>query len=297
MRVLELYTSILPLFIVVTQVVSRPSIGLPHDSDLRSTGLRNLIGRWRDALDESFTTVPTWGFWENAADSMKDLENYMQDMLHDVTREYPEKIAQFKSTVGHVVTSAGDFRRQIEKHDISLESLSNDLGGALDTVLDGLKREFPAPDQAPGHEQRGILVNITLGRCEDAIISLGLRHGMTEENLRHVLHELTLSVEQLIVVTGDLIELHPHIFESIIISAIIMAVPEELILGRLLSMFGFSPYGPVKGSAAAWMQRRFFGKAVRAGSWFALLQRAGMKGWTRVLRTIWGWLRFGSLLS
>ena len=32
------------------------------------------------------------------------------------------------------------------------------------------------------------------------------------------------------------------------------------------------------GSLAAWAQRQFWGAAVRKGSWFAILQRLGMKG-------------------
>ena len=32
------------------------------------------------------------------------------------------------------------------------------------------------------------------------------------------------------------------------------------------------------GSSAAWAQRTFWGAAVKKGSWFSALQRAGMKG-------------------
>ena len=38
-----------------------------------------------------------------------------------------------------------------------------------------------------------------------------------------------------------------------------------------------SYYEPL-GSPAAWAQRRLWGAAVSKGSWFAFLQRAGMKG-------------------
>ena len=77
-----------------------------------------------------------------------------------------------------------------------------------------------------------------------------------------------------------------------------MLIPESWILRPLLSMMGYGPYGPIKGrqsiddyhrqmdlsyyeplgSPAAWAQRRLWGAAVSKGSWFAFLQRAGMKG-------------------
>ncbi|OSX55995.1 hypothetical protein POSPLADRAFT_1063127 [Postia placenta MAD-698-R-SB12] len=56
-----------------------------------------------------------------------------------------------------------------------------------------------------------------------------------------------------------------------------MLIPEEWILDPLIQLFGIGPSGPEKGSIAAWAQRTFFGAEVKAGSWFSLLQSAGMK--------------------
>ncbi|KIP05248.1 hypothetical protein PHLGIDRAFT_19771 [Phlebiopsis gigantea 11061_1 CR5-6] len=55
-----------------------------------------------------------------------------------------------------------------------------------------------------------------------------------------------------------------------------MLIPQGFILRPLLSLIGFGPFGPIKGSTAAWAQRRFWGAAVAKGSWFSVLQRAGM---------------------
>lgn len=42
---------------------------------------------------------------------------------------------------------------------------------------------------------------------------------------------------------------------------------------------------------AAWLQRTFWGGFVREGSWFAFLQRAGMKGLG------WGWKVIGGIIG
>jgi len=56
-----------------------------------------------------------------------------------------------------------------------------------------------------------------------------------------------------------------------------MIIPERFILSSILRLLGFGPLGPVKDSVAASGQRFFFGAVVTEGSWFAMLQRAGMK--------------------
>ena len=56
-----------------------------------------------------------------------------------------------------------------------------------------------------------------------------------------------------------------------------LLIPEIPIFRGILRLLGFGLRGPVKGSAAAWLQSRLWGGAVARGSWFAMLQKAGMK--------------------
>ncbi|KAH6866150.1 hypothetical protein BKA70DRAFT_1500220 [Coprinopsis sp. MPI-PUGE-AT-0042] len=58
-----------------------------------------------------------------------------------------------------------------------------------------------------------------------------------------------------------------------------------------LQGFGFGPAGPIGGSVAAWLQRRFWGGFVARGGWFAILQRAGMVGCG------WGVKSIGGIVS
>lgn len=79
------------------------------------------------------------------------------------------------------------------------------------------------------------------------------------------------------VLTGDLAEQHPEMLVTVLISGVLLVLPEGFILRPILGLFGFGPYSPVKGSSAAWAQKRFFGAVVPARSWFAALQSLGMK--------------------
>jgi len=87
---------------------------------------------------------------------------------------------------------------------------------------------------------------------------------------------ITPLIEAIIVTTGDLHELHPTLLEVTVVAGSLLILPELPIIRPILSVFGFGPSGPVKGSLASNAQRFFFGAAVPRGSWFARLQQAGM---------------------
>ena len=91
---------------------------------------------------------------------------------------------------------------------------------------------------------------------------------------------------------GDINEQYPQLLPTLAFSVAALLIPESWILRPFLSLFGFGPIGPVKGarkyqnrtieaeravgSAAALLQRLFWGRAVASGSWFSWLQAAGM---------------------
>jgi len=125
------------------------------------------------------------------------------------------------------------------------------------------------------------MVVAVLDKAEQGLLDLARKHGMSEDGLERVRESFGLlkpRIEKLVVITGDLVEQHPVIFSALISSAVAMLIPESWILRPLLSVMGYGPYGPIKGSPAAWAQRRFWGATVKKGSWFAILQKAGMKG-------------------
>lgn len=95
--------------------------------------------------------------------------------------------------------------------------------------------------------------------------------------------------------TGGINEQHPQLLPALAFSVLAMLIPEAWILRPLLSMFGFGPEGPVKGtlkfyieprilktqidtlgSAVVSLQSYFWGAEVGTWNWFSLLQAAGM---------------------
>ncbi|KAH9931418.1 uncharacterized protein B0H18DRAFT_989175 [Fomitopsis serialis] len=98
------------------------------------------------------------------------------------------------------------------------------------------------------------------------------------------------NVEEVIVAIGDLAEQHPYLLETLLVSGVMLIIPESWFLRPLLRLFGMSPEGPVQGSVVAWAQRTFFGGTIPKGSWFSYLQRAAMGHWARksIKKTILG---------
>ncbi|EGO30117.1 hypothetical protein SERLADRAFT_358925 [Serpula lacrymans var. lacrymans S7.9] len=230
------------------------------------------------------TSVLPFDAWERVIALGKALQTNILLVLDDIANNYHvvDKIHEFKSTMTAIMVKASGLREDLSKaaeaHGITLEALSDELAALFAKVLDELQVEFPAPDEAPSHELRKEMVSRVLDRVEEEIVHIGVKYGVSETNLRAHIDGIKSPIEKLTILTGDLIEEHPVLFDVLVVTASIMLIPEGFILRPLLSLFGFGPYGPVKGrSAAAWCQRRFFGAVVTKGSWFSLLQRAGMR--------------------
>lgn len=60
---------------------------------------------------------------------------------------------------------------------------------------------------------------------------------------------IACAVELTTLCAGDLAEQHPVILETLLFAGVGMLIPESWILRPLLSLFGFGPYGPVKGQS------------------------------------------------
>ncbi|KAJ7126390.1 hypothetical protein C8R43DRAFT_1028814 [Mycena crocata] len=177
---------------------------------------------------------------------------------------------------------------------IKAQALADDLAHAFEAVFEELQVRFPAPDKAPGHAERRLMVRVALEKARAALLAVFAKYGMEERAKVHWDGVLEPAIEQTVVVLGDLAEQHPDLLSGILFTVAVLLIPESWILRPVLSVFGFGPTGPVKGTTAAWAQSTFYGAAVSGDSWFALLQWAGM-----TLRTpgVVGWLGglFGSL--
>ncbi|KAG2139737.1 hypothetical protein DEU56DRAFT_799974 [Suillus clintonianus] len=144
---------------------------------------------------------------------------------------------------------------------------------------------FPPPEEAPGHENRTMMINTVLDRIEEGFLPFAIKLGVSEELLKSHSTSLKFDVQRVAVTIGDLVEQHPDIANALVFVAtaeifvpLIGMLLEGWLLRLVLRFVGFGPQGPIKGGIAAWVQRWLFGPATPQGSWFAVLQRLAMIG-------------------
>ncbi|VDB86047.1 unnamed protein product [Peniophora sp. CBMAI 1063] len=209
-------------------------------------------------------------------------------------QDVADKISDFEVQAQNVGKAVQNIGQRLINDPSSAEVLLEEV------IADGLlmlKEEFPPPETAGGHDARREHVQRTMDVVFDRIYEvLPSLINLSDEELRRDLAGVRGALETLFTVTGDLVEQHPALVEVLLVSGTVLGgllVPEWWILRPLLRAIGFGPLGPVKGSAAAWAQRFFWGGAVKKDSWFAALQRAGMIGvpwFKRAFCAVCGWL-------
>jgi len=214
-----------------------------------------------------------------------ELKDRMEAIVHGATALHELQI----STIKRRAKRSSD---DSDQSPVSTDDMAGDLERAFEKVLEELKVMFPAPEKASGHEERQKVVSVALEKAGAALISVCAEHQMDEERVRSLWQTIRAAIEKLVVLLGDLVEQHPDLLSALLFTFAVMLIPEYWVLRPLLRLFGFGPIGPVKGTAASWAQRVFYGAAVNKGSWFAYLDKAAMTlkapGWA-------GWL--GGLLG
>ncbi|KAF8548038.1 hypothetical protein OG21DRAFT_1501252 [Imleria badia] len=221
-------------------------------------------------------------FWEMAKKSEIILEDYVHLLLEAAATYFESAdFTDITSAMNHIVNTTATFRDDIkdalDARNITFDTFSQELEGIFMTIVNDLAN-IPSPNEAPGHAERAEMVGKVLDDVSQPLIKLAMSHGIEEQVVTTYLLALKPQVQTLTVVIGDINEQHPQLLPALAFSVAILLIPESWILRSFLSLFGFGPSGPVKGSAAAWLQIYFWGGAVESGSWFAWLQAAGMGG-------------------
>ncbi|KAH7888183.1 hypothetical protein F5I97DRAFT_962065 [Phlebopus sp. FC_14] len=235
--------------------------------------------RWKLAIEDLLSrSQPLVNFWDHARTLGAALEHFVREMLRQAGDIYhTDKFDEVRVSMEKLVNGTAVLRATLELHNVTADALSEELQDIFQVILDELQEAFPSPEKAPSHDQRKVIVAHVLDRVEIALMDLGVRHGVDEQVIRGHFSVIRRPIEAITVTVGDLSEQHPDLVAMLMFSVAVMLIPEYWLLRPFLSIFGFGPTGPVKGSAAAWMQRRFWGAAVKKGSWFSFLQWAGMK--------------------
>ncbi|KAJ7226328.1 hypothetical protein C8J57DRAFT_1147968, partial [Mycena rebaudengoi] len=233
-------------------------------------------------------------FWQRARELGDTARRYGEKLMEDAaarSKDVREKIDELKERMDTILrgatalhdelgTSVKRTRRSIDGSDVdsadSADDLRADLARAFEKVYEELEAIFPAPNEAPGHEERQKVVAVALEKARAALVTVCVKHGMDEERVGVHWRTVRPAIENMVVLLGDLVEQHPDLLSALLFASAVMLIPEYFLLRPLLSVFGFGPIGPVKGTAASWAQRVFYGAAVNKGSWFAYLDKAAM---------------------
>ncbi|KIJ42338.1 hypothetical protein M422DRAFT_254408 [Sphaerobolus stellatus SS14] len=228
-------------------------------------------------------------FWYYAMQFQEKALAYSEKILHDAaTKVVPaaaEKIREFFEKMKQLVQDCSAFRDEFSNNKLgirstlSLKEISAKLSTELNVVLEELQAEFGKEDTVDDDKrkkEREIMIGRALEKIGVALVKVAKSVKANEEAVKTGYEKIVPQLKSILMVLGNLVDEHPVLAETLIFSIVMLLIPEAWLLRPFLSVFGFGPYGPVKGSAAAWAQRRFWGAAIKRGSWFAHLQRAGM---------------------
>ncbi|KAJ7437831.1 hypothetical protein B0H11DRAFT_2294172 [Mycena galericulata] len=316
---MQLKTFHLPLLACIfalSLVEVRPVLALYFPARLAETlpsTLVNFFQQYRYGTPETvmFRTedVDPEAFWQRARDLGERARRYSEDFMKQAaerSQDVRQKVAEIEERIRTVVRSATSMHEELnalnklrvqreskrvpelQAEAVSLDDIAGDLQRAFEKVFEELKDMFPPPDHAPGHDEREAAVAVALEKAGAALVTVCAKYGMDEERARaHWDGVVRPAIHTTVVLIGDLVEQHPDLLEGVLFFGAVMLIPNYWLLRPVLSLFGFGPTGPVKGSTAAWAQRVFYGASVSKGSWFALLDKVAMTikapGW-------WGWL-------
>ncbi|KAF8517713.1 hypothetical protein BU17DRAFT_66783 [Hysterangium stoloniferum] len=234
--------------------------------------------------------------WNQSVDVNSGV-HYVVDRLEELANTITStagSIHQFRNSMTSLLSTVQNFQEDIqskmEAEGHALEVLLEKLEIQFTDILEELQSEFSVPlpeDQDLRQKERAKFVHQALLKVENVVVNVVEELGMSGVDTRNSFRNLSPHIEQFLMVSGSLIDKHPELVELLIFSGITLLLPEGWFLRPLLRVFGFS-------SLAAWAQRFFFGAGVNEGSWFSILQAAGMKNSEYgVGRTIWGTISLG----
>ncbi|KAF5354991.1 hypothetical protein D9756_005389 [Leucocoprinus leucothites] len=223
-------------------------------------------------------------FWDEAKKFGPKVGQIVLDEIVKVYAETAHVVGTLKSAANDVVGEAQQLRNELqiimEQKNITIEHLSDVLSNEIGQTYMELIRDndiTTLPESRNERAQaRAELIDKVLPKVGVAYIRTTVKLGVPDEQAEQQFQRVSPKVKHILLVTGSFIDDHPHLLEFVIFSASVLLLPEIQILRPIMSMFGFGPLGPIKGTTAAWLQSRFWGGFVKSGSWFAILQKISM---------------------
>ncbi|KXN85350.1 hypothetical protein AN958_11450 [Leucoagaricus sp. SymC.cos] len=209
-----------------------------------------------------------------------------QVVLNAVVKWYQETahlVSNLKIAMDDTVQEVRNVRVELEtfiaEKDITMDHVSEVLSEEIGKAYKELKDDITVPlpeNPSEKAKRRSELIEEALRKVDRAYVQAMVRLGIPDEQADQQFQAVLPKIHNVLLVAGNIIDHHPFLLDSVIFGVSMLLLPEVQILRPIMALFGFGPLGPVKGSTAAWLQSRFWGGFVKAGSWFAILQKVGM---------------------
>ncbi|KAG2137165.1 uncharacterized protein EDB93DRAFT_1167834 [Suillus bovinus] len=256
-----------------------------HFDHLSHEGAESLTGKLESLSASAYTLYDGLHFpsagesWEKVMGLGSKIQGNVDELFENAKKLYPAKMSEFKKSVNSVASTATSLHQVVKgaaaQRDVPFDSVLEELRNTLHVVFEELKEQFPPPEEAPGHENRTLMINTVLDRVEESFLRVAIKYGASEEVLKNHTGSLMSGIRHILGIIGDLYEQHPQLAWTLLCIAIGSLLAPWFLLGTV-RIIGFGALGPIKGSIAAWLQAWLFAGAVPAGSLFAMLQRLGM---------------------
>ncbi|KAF7981025.1 hypothetical protein HWV62_35460 [Athelia sp. TMB] len=234
------------------------------------------------------------------------VQKYTETILHDATATYASTavgIADMKLSMSHLIERTRVLKASVQgKHGKSVNDLYESLATEMIRVSNEIREEFPPPDNAEHHAQRTQVISRILAKIEGGVVRAVAEVGISEKEAKlhfeaiepHIRDVLVVTGENdisavlciLILIAGDLVELHPTIAEVLLFSVAALVVPEAWFLRPIFGIFGFGPSGTLKGILKA-CDVYFLQGLTSAFGYLRLDRRMGSASFLRWLYSRW----------
>ncbi|KIJ11461.1 hypothetical protein PAXINDRAFT_15673 [Paxillus involutus ATCC 200175] len=95
---------------------------------------------------------------------------------------------------------------------------------------------------APGHAERVRSVSQSVELAQQLILFLGETYGVKQGVMESHLAVLRPYIEELLVLVGDVAELHPTVLEADVLNPNAVLLPEAMFIRSLVILYCFGPY-------------------------------------------------------
>ncbi|OJA12009.1 hypothetical protein AZE42_10135 [Rhizopogon vesiculosus] len=145
--------------------------------------------------------------WHKVVELGPNLRLSTEGLFQHAMEHYPsEKITEFKASAESIANTTTTLHQVVfeaaKQRGIPIDSMKEELAHSFHAAFEELKVQFPAPDEAPGHDSRTTMSSAVLDRIEEGFIQFAIKHGVSGEILKSHFSSLKFHVQLIVVIIG-----------------------------------------------------------------------------------------------